>query len=362
VAGIAPAGRVTSFRIRRRLARLGIPQLDINARTRVAKVYAARAGVVDQLIADSQVEVLRALASGALAIEVVASYVREHGAGGSGLAAQVRLASGLWDALEDTLPHMGASEATRARYTLSRDQLNRRLPAGATVRDLLTVDWVTMRAAWTTSASDWMHLRRMLSRFLSVYLGGKHHPVRHEVLARIPRAAEVERVTELSPAQFHRLVEAARPDLRAPLWTLVLTGMRMGEYLRCDREHLRPAQYGVMVPGSKTAAATALVRVAPALWHWIDAGVPSPLQYKAFRAAFKAALKAASLPITTRLHDLRHAHGQWAVQAGAPEAMVQVSLRHTQAATTRRYTKATGDAVGAALAKSLKTPRRGKGA
>jgi integrase len=346
---------VTSLRIRRRLSRLGIPVLDINARTRSKKVQHARERLVDQLVADSQVDVLRALAAGTLAIEAVEAHVREHGASGSGLAAQIRLGVTLWTALEDTLPHMGASDATRSRYTVSRDQLRKRLPAGTLVRDLLTVDWAAMKAAWTTSAADWMHVRRMLSRFLSVYLGSKTHPVREQMLARIPRAVEVERTTELTPAEFHRLVGVIREDLRAPLWTLVLTGMRMGEYLRCTVGDLRPSLCAVLVPGSKTAAATGLVYVDKEDWHWIEAGIPSPVQYKAFWLAFKAALKAADLPATTRLHDLRHAHGQWAVQGGAPEAMVQVSLRHTQASTTRRYTKAQGGAVATALRKTLNT-------
>lgn len=108
-----------------------------------------------------------------------------------------------------------------------------------------------------------------------------------------------------------------------------------------------------------TAGSKALVRVDPRFWHHVEAGIPAPLAYKAFRLAFKAALTAARLPATTRLHDLRHAHGQWAIDGGAAEALVQVSLRHTQAATTRRYTKQKGRAdVATALHKSL-TPKRG---
>ena len=348
-----------NLRIRRRLTRFGIPVLDINARTTARKVLASRERLIDQLVADSQVDVLQALAAGTLAIEVVESYVREHGASGAGLASQVRLSVNLWTAIEDTLPRMGASDSTRKRYTVSRDALQAKLPAVLTVRDLLAVEWGEVKAGWGKSASDWMHARRMLSRFLSVYLGSKHHPARHAILDRIPYAAEEERTSELTPAQFHQLVKVARADMVAPLWTLVLTGMRMGEYLRCRPEHLRPALHAVHVPGSKTHASRNMVRVAPTQWHWIEAGVPSPLQYKAFRLQYKAALQAAGLPLTTRLHDLRHAHGQWAVDGGASEALVQVSLRHTQASTTRRYTKQKGRAdVATALSKTLK-PKRG---
>jgi integrase len=334
------------------------PVLDINARTRSRKVMASRERLVDQLVADSQVDVLKALAAGTLAIELVEAYAREHGMAGAGLAAQVRLSAPLWGALYETLPQMGGSEPTRRRYEVSRDALRAKLPATLTVRDLLTVDWVALKAGWGKSASDWMHARRMLSRFLTLYLGGKHHPVRHQILDRIPYAAEDERTSELTPAQFHQLAKAARADMVAPLWVLVLTGMRMGEYLRCGVEHLRPTMHAIQVPGTKTSASRSLVRVDPSQWHWIEAGIPAPLAYKQFRLLFKAALESAGLPLTTRLHDLRHAHGQWAIDGGASEALVQVSLRHTQASTTRRYTKQKGRAdVATALSKTLKNKR-----
>jgi integrase len=92
------------------------------------------------------------------------------------------------------------------------------------------------------------------------------------------------------------------------------------------------------VPGTKTAASAATVRVDPELWPWVKAAVPSPLAYKWLRLYWKRALKAVKADVTLRLHDLRHAHGQWAVNAGVPEAAVQASLRHTNRAMTARYT------------------------
>ena len=40
-----------------------------------------------------------------------------------------------------------------------------------------------------------------------------------------------------------------------------------------------------------------------------------------------------------RIHDLRHCYGQWLADARVPEARIQVGMRHTTAAMTRRYTK-----------------------
>lgn len=357
-----PAGRVSaaerverSARVFRRLERLGLGRLVIPLHTASPRVAARREALVDQLIDQAQVDVLRALGAGTLSIELVEAHAREHGLGGAGLSAQLVLAEPLWAALKATLPAMGRADATRLRYAVTVAQLRARLPRAEAlaVRDLLRVDWEALRAAWPGSAADWAHVRRLASRFLSLRLG-KWHPIRAEVLARIPVAREVERVPELTPALFHRIVEAARVDVRPVLWTLVLTGMRVGEYLRCTPADLRPALHAVAVPGTKTAGAAALVRVAPELWGWVEAGIPSPLRYKALRLAWKAALRGAGADEGLRLHDLRHAHGQWAVEAGVPEALVQVSLRHTQAATTRRYTKQHGRAaVAAGLARHL---------
>jgi integrase len=163
--------------------------------------------------------------------------------------------------------------------------------------------------------------------------------MRHEILGRIPTQHEAERVTDLTPEQFLTILEHAREDMRAPFMTLVLSGMRMGEYLACDETCLFPASHEVSVPGTKTKAAAGRIAIDASLWHWVEFGIPSPVRYRQFVKLFKDAVDAAGLPRTLRLHDLRHAHGQWAVAQGVPEAFVQVSLRHTQAATTRRYTK-----------------------
>ncbi|HEX6048647.1 MAG TPA: tyrosine-type recombinase/integrase, partial [Gemmatimonadaceae bacterium] len=127
------------------------------------------------------------------------------------------------------------------------------------------------------------------------------------------------------------------------------TGMRMGEYMRTTKEHLRSETLSIDVPGTKTRGSKAVVYVAESLWPWIEAGVPSPLQYKWarqywVRACVEVGLGRYTEPkrsrgyIGPRFHDLRHCHGQWAVSAGVPEAAVQAALRHSTAEMTRRYT------------------------
>src|SRR5438874_13347534 len=106
------------------------------------------------------------------------------------------------------------------------------------------------------------------------------------------------------PAEIFTVRVGAAPEfVRAPLVTIVALGLRIGEYLRLDKHHLLPHTDSVRVPGKKTAGSADVVRVDERLWPWIVAGTPS-------------------------LTD-----------EGAPEARVQVEMRHATAAMTRRYTK-----------------------
>lgn len=86
--------------------------------------------------------------------------------------------------------------------------------------------------------------------------------------------------------------------------------------------------------------------------------MPSPLRYKWLRIYWKRACEAAEISNVT-LHDLRHCYAQWSVNAGIPDAKVQVALRHASAEMTRRYskqkaTREVGNPVGDMLTKAAR--------
>jgi integrase len=191
-------------------------------------------------------------------------------------------------------------------------------------------------------------MRRAVSRFLSVLLG-KHHPFRHTVVDRIPVAAEVEREPDLTADSFWSAVEKAPDYVRPAFVTLVATGMRWGEYARAKKSHLKPRSLGVEVPGTKTAASLATVYVSEWLWPWIEQGIPAPLNYEHTYKWWKRACVAAGLGefrdakketgyTGPHLHDLRHLHGQLAIDT-VDVTKVADGLRHTQLSTTRRYVR-----------------------
>jgi integrase len=275
--------------------------------------------------------------------------------------------------------HRKKEGATVRRYRVSAVKLQRlgvlpvlpdfvsRYPDGLTpqtVGDLQRVDWDAVAASWRGSPSDWMAFYRMLSHFLTLHFGGKRtgraHPSRTAILDLLPRKREHKRVPAISPGVFAGLMARQIPEHARPsYYALAITGFRLNEYLALERAHLRPALYEIEVPGTKTEESAAVIPVHPSLWRWIDAAVPSPLAEKWLRVHWhRACLKEglATLvpdptgrisPVTKKvrlrykgptLHDLRHCNGQWATNAGAHESMVQAYLRHTDPATTRRYT------------------------
>ena len=165
-----------------------------------------------------------------------------------------------------------------------------------------------------------------------------------------------------------------RPEFRPIFRVLVLTGMRVSEYLNTTRFNLKPEIHAIDVAGTKTAGSSAPVYVAASQWKHVLAAIPCPLgdvrpvpeagvqydpRYKRLRRIWTDATKAAGLSV--RLHDLRHCTGQWSVNAGVPEAKVQAALRHATPGMTRRYTmqhdrQAVAEALGKVMAK-----RRAKG-
>ena len=361
---MSPGG---NYRFDRRFP--GVGRIACSSGTQSLKEFRDRDRLLTRLFDNAQLEVLAAFKRGDVTIEQLVEAERQNRLRSDTLLADLKLRRPLWRAAEEVLPLMGRSPATRQRYYVSfkalRKKARRELGAKATVADLGRVEWRTLSARWGKSDADWNHLRRAVSSFLTVLLDDKHHPFRHEVMRRIPKADEGEgRVPDLTPEQFWQIVASAPEHARAPYVVLAASGMRVGEYLRCTRAHLRPATHALEVPGTKTAGSKATIYVDPDLWPWIEAGVPSPLRYKWLRAYWCRACAATGhgrlwsepivregKPVITkrgkpklrwhyqglRLHDLRHCHGQWATDEGAPESKVQAALRHASPTMTRRY-------------------------
>jgi integrase len=364
------------FRFDLSFPKLGIDRVNNSAETRSYDEYQHRKAILKKLAHDGQDEVLRAFQSGQLGMALLVKADREGDLEGPKLLAVLRMRQPLFPTTgrEAMLERM-ARGRTGERYGQSLDALKRKgarwLKPDATIADLQRVDWVQLHNDWNAGPSDWNHLRRAVSRLLSVTLGHKWHPTRLEIIAKIPLGAEEERTSDLTVEQFIDVMNAVPDHARPAYMALVLTGFRYAEYAACKKEHLRPATTTVLPPHAKTKKGRKPVQIAETMWPWIEAGIPAPLGYSwlrkyLVRACLKLGLatKVPNLvkdPTGTkkyyqgpRIHDLRHLHGQLIVDSGLPEWMAQRSLRHATPAMTRRYVErsATGkaaDAIAASL-------------
>lgn len=349
------------FRFDREFPGVGRFWMSSGAKTLVE--FRKRDALLSELYETGRLDVLQAILARRLTIAEVFSAQRTQRL--SYLAADVLLGRPLWDELERWFPIAAAKVASRDRYQSSWNALLRvleeRFPGR--VVDLATVPWAELQRRWGKSSADWNHLRRAVSRFLSMLLDDKWHPFRRLVLKHFPRAREPKaRIPDLSPALFWRLVGLCPKPLQPVYVTLAVTGLRVrSEFLRLTDEDLLPHRHAIRAPAAKSAADTLIVD--PVLWPWVQRAVPCPVGYKTLRRYWNAACRRLKVRGVT-MHSLRHCTGQWAVNAGIAEAQVQAALRHETASTTRIYTlqKARGEVskalAGVLLPRSLPRRRR----
>ena len=248
----------------------------------------------------------------------------------------------------------------------------------ATVRDLLVDrdgrdrDWNALHARWGASNTDWMHLRRALSRMLSLYLGDKYHPAARKLRTVFEPKKVRARRPSLTLAQFQAIRAKLPAHADAAIMCLLFTGMRdITEYLACEEQHKNRARYELTVPGTKTEGSDRILQIDPRLWGWIEAGIPARIGYKWLRIYWTRACLAMKDPRIAKmipdpkrpgelkysglhLHDLRHFHGQWAIDRGVDESKVQASYGHENPGQTREYLMRTATLeVSSALADAL---------
>lgn len=332
-----------NFIINRRFNNVGTIKRSLG--TKHPRVYRQRVALIEKLHKAEKYELLRAFRDGRVTIEAI---VEADARGETGFTlSSLALHDNLWSAFERRIPEMAESKNTTARYAKSQRALKLKakkwLPEDAPVNALATVPWRELKASWGTSGTDWMHLRRAVSRFLTIHLDDVYHPFRREVIKRIPTAKVNKRKVSLAPEQFEEIIGKANPEAAIGFWFLLATGMRGGEYapermseLRLTEKCLNARMHTIHNPAQKTDDAEAIHRIDPRIWHIVEAAVPARHGHRYYQDHWRAAADAAGYP-HLKLHDLRHVHGQWAIDAKVPESKVQSSFRHKSPGMTREY-------------------------
>lgn len=312
----------------------GLGRLRRKSGARDLKEHGRRVGLVRKLREQGRFDLLRGLLEGSVRITELLDADRRDRL--PAMVADVYLKRPLFATVDQVLDRAKASAATIQTYRISwrAFQVAHVLPATATVGDLRGVNWHALEQHWGRSGASWNHLRRAVSRTLTLLLGSRWHPVRVQVLQDFPVRHEPERMPELSPAEFRRIVAHLPEPIRPPIMLLAITGMRLGEYRRLTPAHL--GRRVIQVPKAKGDPRT--IPVDPALWPWIERAVPCPVSDWTLRTCWKAGQRQAKLgPLT--LHDLRHCTAQWLHDAGRPLTSLQVLLGHKTAGMTARYAK-----------------------
>jgi integrase len=350
----------------------GVGRIKRSSGTTKLREFRRRDALLTKLFETSALDVLRAFKTGHVSIEEIVAA--DRGTDPVLTMDRVALHAPLWAAVEAVDPRIGKSAESRTRFlrTWRSVEQSGALSPDARVGDLATVDWVALEQRWGKSAADWNHVRRAVSRFLTLYLRDKWHPVRRQVMHDFPTRKELARVPDQNAATFLALVNAADAPLRPCYLAIALTGMRVGEYIKADASALLPAIYGVRVTGK---SGEGVLYVDPEVWPVIEQAIPCPiappplpgqpvdrsLRYGRLRRGWLAAQKRLGVS-GVRIHDLRHLFGQLAADANVPTVETQAALRHADMNMTRRYEMRAGaKRAAAAVAQELGlTPNRKK--
>jgi integrase len=261
----------------------------------------------------------------------------------------------LWQTVLDTLPYMGTAEGTRKRYALSFQQLAERcafLKDNAPLSALQAVEWHKLAAHWPGGAADWNRLRAAVSRLLTLSLGDVHHPLRREVMRKMPVKREASKESTLTVAGFEAVLAHLPEPLQPSILALALGGMRIGELYACRPEHLSATGEAVLLsiptvtdadhrrkavhPDAGTKTGGRIVAFDAAFLPVLQQAIPVPVRYRRLAEVFRQAVKQAG--VTASLHDLRHLYGAEVTEAVGLGA-AQKSMGHATASVTMRYAK-----------------------
>lgn len=198
----------------------GVGRIALASGATTKEGFKKRLAMLDGLYDKGRLDVLRAIKEGAVNVtESLDAYRRDalDELTGPGKV----LLQNLWETIEGWSPRArkkrpAPKPKTVGRYKSAFKALKTKGPLGdhATVGDLGRVNWGRLEQEWGMSAADWNHLRRAVSRFLSDVLGGIHHPLWRRLMEQeFPIRAEKERVTDITPDVFWRIMDA-RPGAR----------------------------------------------------------------------------------------------------------------------------------------------------
>ncbi len=183
-------------------------------------------------------------------------------------------------------------------------------------------------------------------------------PQRTNPARGIERSVETARDRVLSPAEYETLAGALadraehNPAAVAAIRLAAMTGLRIGEVLAVQWEHVDHDTGALLLPDTKTgrrwhdlpAAALAVLGAIPRINAWCFTNGRTAISYKHTAAVFRDVAAAAGLD-NVRLHDLRRTVATRAAASGLGILELQALLGWKTTAMPARYVALSGDGI-----------------
>ena len=237
----------------------------------------------------------------------------------------------MWDLLAQHLPK---SVKSNARYHRSfKTFLGLCGASDVPLRDIIHYDWDTLD--WPHSNTDYMHLRRAVSRL--IHLALEDHPeIWRRLKKRFRIKQEAERMPDVTIDLFRDMVDTLPVYIQPAIMCLALTGMLPSEYARCDGTNLLPHTKQIRIPGKKTLVREGTLRLGDESWEWVKRAIPCPVSMDWLSRRWKTVQDA--FGVSLQLRDLRHFCAQTGADQGLADSKIAGAMRHKTPSMTRRYT------------------------
>ena len=197
------------------------------------------------------------------------------------------------------------------------------------------------------------------SRLFNLFETWEWRPQHTNPVRGVDRAREEARDRILTPTEIGALSDAlsvaidAHPASVAAIRFAAVTGLRIGEILAIEWEHVDFETGRLLIPRSKTgrryhdlpSAALAIFADLPRINAWaFTTGRDAPVTYRTVRLHFASIAAKAGLE-DVRLHDLRRTVMTTAAAAGVGTHVLRDLLGHKTTAMADRYIRAVGNPV-----------------
>ena len=250
-------------------------------------------------------------------------------------------------------------QPTAAKYRNQADNYLRPVLGTRRVADVTRHDIERMAKRAAHSPTLRNRVLAFASRLFRVFEDWGWRPQHSNPVRGVARAREEARDRILSPGEIGALSDAlvaaasVHPASIAAIRLAAVTGLRIGEILAIQWEHVEFETGRLLLPDTKTgrrhhdlpSAALAILTELPRINAWpFTTGRDAPIMYRTVRLHFARVASEAGLE-DVRLHDLRRTVMTTAAASGVGTHILRDLLGHKTAVMADRYIRAVGNPV-----------------